>query len=289
MSSPHNPYADLVAEYARRFREGRGYPLGGFATPAHPASAAGAPHALIFSPHPDDECIVGALAIRLQRERGWRISNVAVTQGSNRDRQKARWDELTAACGYLGFGLLATAPNGLEKVTPKCRAEDAATWSPMVAVIARILAEQRPAAVFVPHEKDWNGSHIGTHLLVRDAMESLGPDFATVVVETEYWGQMERPNLMVEIPQAQAADQVTALSFHAGEVRRNPFHLLLPAWMQDNVRRGSELVGGQGGAAPSFEFATLYRARSWRGGFQELFAGGRLVGAADNPETAVRA
>ena len=56
---------------------------------------------------------------------------------------------------------------------------------------------------------------------------------------------------------------MTALSFHVGEVQRNPYHLLVPAWMQDNVRRGGELVGGQGGAAPDFAFATLYRLRRW--------------------------
>src|SRR2546422_7081650 len=34
-----------------------------------------------------------------------------------------------------------------------------------------------------------------------------------------------------------------------------------PAWMLDNVRRGSELVSGQGGTAPDFAFAALYRLR----------------------------
>lgn len=47
---------------------------------------------------------------------------------------------------------------------------------------------------------------------------------------------------------------------------RNPYHLGLPAWMQDNVRRGGELVGGQGEAAPDFAFATLYRMRRWKAG-----------------------
>ena len=33
--------------------------------------------------------------------------------------------------------------------------------------------------------------------------------------------------------------------------------------MQDNVQRGSELISGQGEAAPDFTFATLYRLRKW--------------------------
>ena len=77
---------------------------------------------------------------------------------------------------------------------------------------------------------------------------------------------MATPNLMVESSPDDLADMMTALSFHVGEVQRNPYHLLVPAWMQDNVRRGGELVGGQGGAAPDFVFCTLYRLRRWHEG-----------------------
>ena len=134
------------------------------------------------------------------------------------------------------------------------------------------------------HEVDWNGTHIGVHFLVLDALASLGSQLTTYLVETEYWGQMPRPNLMVEVGEQDLIDQVTGTSFHVGEVRRNPFHLLLPAWMQDNVRRGGELVGGQGGAAPNFGFATLYRLQVWRDGrVQEVQAGGRNLGVAENP------
>lgn len=282
-----NPYADMVLAQARRRRDGLQYPLGGFPTPAWPAAAAGAPTALIFSPHPDDECIIGGLAVRLRRQSGWRIVNVAVTQGSNRARQTERWVELQAACDYLGFGLRATAPNGLERVTPKARAGNPSEWAASVSVIADILNDERPTAIFFPHERDWNGTHIGVHHLVMDALRQLGSGFETRLVETEYWGQMDSPNRMVELTPDDVVEQVTALSFHAGEVRRNPFHLLLPAWMQDNVRRGSELVGGQGGAAPDIDFATLYRVGGWSGGRRVEVERGRFVAAADAPEGAL--
>ena len=103
-------------------------------------------------------------------------------------------------------------------------------------------------------------------------------------VETEYWGQNDRPNLMVQSSAEDVADMVAGTSFHIGEVTRNPFHLFLPAWMQENVRRGSELVGGQGEAAPDWTFATLYRMRRWQnGGFQEVLENGRLVPVTQNP------
>ena len=76
----------FVSEYARLTREGKGWPLGGFPKCARPAVAPDAPKVLIFSPHPDDEVIIGGLALRLLREAQWNVINVAVTQGSNRAR-----------------------------------------------------------------------------------------------------------------------------------------------------------------------------------------------------------
>ena len=101
---------------------------------------------------------------------------------------------------------------------------------------------------------------------------------------------MATPNLMVEISAADLADLVAALALHTGEVARNPYHLRLPAWMMDNVRRGAELVGGQGGVAPDFAFATLYRLRAWRaGGWQDVLERGRLSAAADPVGTVIEA
>ncbi len=228
-----------------------------------------APTALIFSPHPDDECITGTLPLRLRRELGWRVVNVAVTQGSNRARQAGRWQELTDACAFLGWETIQTAPGGLEGITPKTRDANPIAWAAAVAVIRDILLRFRPAAVFLPHAKDWNGTHIGTHLLVLDALRADGPDFSCRLVYTEFWSAMDNPNLLVESTPEQTAALVTALALHTGEVARNPYHLRLPAWMIDNVRRGAELVGGQGGAAPSFLFGTLYRLEHWTGNAAE--------------------
>ena len=117
-------------------------------------------------------------------------SSAAVTQGSNKARQAARWDELTAACDYLGFDLVATVPGGLEHVNVKTRAADPAHWSASVDVIARLLGEHRPATIFFPHDADLNSSHIGTHHLLVDALARQAPAFACRVVETEFWGAM---------------------------------------------------------------------------------------------------
>lgn len=279
-----NPYQGFVSSFARLVAEGRQLPLGGFPPRRGPAPAPDAPLALIFAPHPDDECVIGGLPLRLLREAGMRVVVADVTLGSNRERRQARRLELQNACDWLGFGLEPTAPGGLENVNPGARATAPQHWNDCVNLIAASLAKNRPRAIFFPHEADWNRTHMGVHFLVMDALKTLPPDFCCGLIETEFWGQMAAPNLMVESSAADVADLVAALSFHAGEVRRNPYHLRLPAWLLDNVRRGAERVGGQGAAAPDFMFATLYRAQRWRGGrVEEWFSGGRQIGVKDDP------
>ncbi len=284
-----NPYVNFVARHAAMLKEGKGLPLGGFPLPSRPGPESGAPVAMIFSPHPDDECIVGGLPLRLQEEKGWRVVNVAVTQGSNRERQEARLVELRGACEYLGFGLETIGERGLEKVTPQARASDPAGWAAKVGAIADVLRRHAPRMVLLPHAQDWNGSHIGVHWLVMDALAGMGAGFETLLLETEFWGQNYQPNLLVEIPEPTLVQLITALTFHVGEVRRNPYHLTLPAWMTNSVRLGGETVGGQGKAPPDFPFGTVYRLRRWSGGaVSEVFAGGRVVRADDDVEAALR-
>lgn len=243
------------------------------------SSKSPAPLALIFSPHPDDECIVGGLPLRLQREAGFHVINIAVTLGSKAARRKARLKELTAACDYLGFSLQQIVPGGLEKVTPVARVHEPKRWETMVRATAALLWRHQPAVIFVPHVHDWHPAHIGTHWLVLDALATLPGDFCCTLVETEFWGQLQSPNLLVESGAADVADLVAGLACHVGEVKRNPYHLRLPAWMMDNVRRGAELVGQAGAKAPEFVFGTLYRMRRWPAGPDKvLFPKGKIVG-----------
>lgn len=279
-----NDYHQFVAETVRLIAAAREIRLGGFPPAPRPEIAPDAPRALFFAPHPDDETISGGLALRLLREARFRVVDVVVTQGSNKERQAGRLAELRAACAYLGFEVQTTGPQGLERVTTKTRQSDQAHWQGMVQVIADLLVRQQPKVIIFPHERDWNGTHIGVHHLVMDALRRLPADFSCYTAETEFWGAMDDPNLAVELSVADLADLITGTSFHVGEVKRNPYHLLLPAWMMDNVRRGAELVGGQGGAAPHFQFAVLHRIRKWTDGRMEpVFTGGKFLSQTENP------
>ncbi|HEY2950966.1 MAG TPA: PIG-L family deacetylase [Verrucomicrobiae bacterium] len=284
-----NPYRDFVSDFARLLKQAKTLPLGGFPPLPRPPLPADAPNALIFSPHPDDEVIIGALPLRLLREGKMNVINVAVTLGSNKARQVERWKELTACCDHIGFGLMPARENGLEGVNLKTRQQKQQQWAQSVECIATILSRQQPRVIFFPHDGDWNSSHIGTHHLLVDALTKLGDDFSCFTIETEFWGAMETPNLMVESSEQDVADLITALSFHAGEVRRNSYHVRMMAWLIDNVRRGSELVGGQGGAAPDFLFGTLYRLRRWRlGKFAPVLERGRFLSTSGDPAALFR-
>jgi LmbE family N-acetylglucosaminyl deacetylase len=275
-----NPFQKFVSESAKIFKSGKKLPLGLKHKPRSVASWK-LPKALIFSPHPDDECITGALALRLLREAKWKVTNVAVTLGSKMERRKTRLRELKNACDFLAFDLIVA---GLEKINLETRKKNRAQWNTAVKITSKILSEQKPSVIFLPHENDGHPAHVGTHFLVLDALKILPENFQCFIVETEFWGQMKNPNLLVETGTDDLADLIAALSFHVGEVRRNPFHARLPAWMMDNVRRGAEIVGGMGAVSPDFTFGTIYRLQKWRGGkWQKVLNGGKFLRAKKNP------
>lgn len=255
--------ADLARwrEHLTRFADLLGQPPDHQAPPGREAQPG---HCLIFSPHPDDECIVGALPLRLRQEAGWRVSNVAVTLGSNPARRASRWAELQDACAVLGFEGLLAGTDGLTDVRADTAARDPALWQRHVDAIAALLAQHRPALVLAPHALDDNPSHRGVYRLVAEALAAARLD--TVLAHTEFWSTQAGPNALVQTGIADTARLIAALERHTGEIARNPYHLRLPAFLADAVRRGGELVLGAGEAPPDFAFATLYRLVAYRAG-----------------------
>ena len=58
----------------------------------------------------------------------------------------------------------------------------------------------------------------------------------------------------------------------------------MPIYRQPRRPQGRFSLGGQGGAAPNFTFATLYRLRRWRNGqFESVFEKGRFLPQGENP------
>ncbi len=263
-----NPFVDYVAGFEALLRQGGALDRVDAAPPDLPPLADMAPTCLVFSPHPDDEVIAGALPWRLRSEDGWRVRNIAVTLGSDVGRRAARWQELTRCCAYLGFELdSATGVPGvaLERVRPWADA-DAAQREAGMARVAKLIRRHRPRVIVCPHALDGHPAHIGTHDLVQAALRQLAPDWRLHLLHSEYWNTQLQPRLMVALDRLQVATLVAALRLHAGEVARNPYHLSLPAWFIDGARRGAERVGPAGAAATGAVFAALYGWSCWHDG-----------------------
>lgn len=247
--------------------------------PAAPAAVVPGGTCAIFAPHPDDECIIGALPLRLQREAGMNIVNVPVTLGSKPERRATRREELAAACAVLDFSIHEPAAQCFDQVKPDTRRSQPIYWDGMVGKTVALLEKIRPSIMIVPHRLDKHQTHVGTHHLVMDALGRMPEDFAVKLVFAEYWHPQQDPNLLVECPAADLARLMHALACHAGEVARNPYHLRLPAWMIDNARRGEECVGGHGSEAGKIAFATLYQIGDWKNGNYSLIPADRILTA----------
>ena len=216
------------------------------------------PTIMVFSPHPDDECVVGALPLRWRHQKAARVINVAVTLGSNRERQQARLKELERACEHLHF---ENHVLGWEEVLPREVSFQAIEdrRRQRSEHLAGLIREYRPLMVCYPHLYDLHPAHIGVHELVEDALRTIPPAEQPWRCYTEFWHPMVQPNLMVEVDRPLLAQLLRALAEHVGEIERNPYHLKLPAWMIDNTRRGSERICGKGTETYEMPFTTLYR------------------------------
>ncbi|MBA3014923.1 MAG: PIG-L family deacetylase [Proteobacteria bacterium] len=235
------------------------------------------PVVVLCSPHPDDEMLTGALPLRLRHEQGARVVNLAITLGSDSSRQEARWQELHAACAVVGFECRQLS---MPVEFDLKAGEDCPDWDIVVEALAVVFSELVPDIVLLPHEEDHHPTHIATHRLVSAALAifTLGAN-SVLAVETEFWRPMAAPNLLIGLDVSGVAWLVAALSCHRGEIERNPYHLTQPPRMMDTVRRGAELVEGDGlEGRPGFLFGELYRVSRWRqGGIHSLdLAHGRI-------------
>ncbi|HUI43369.1 MAG TPA: PIG-L family deacetylase [Terriglobia bacterium] len=274
----YSPWLEYVQRLVEAVDSGKRITLGPSAAPPVPpavsASASGGPKVVFCSPHPDDESLSGALALRLRLEANARVTNIAITLGSDEAQRERRRRELRSACRVLGFELVipaepgAAVAAGFESITLTARKEEPKEWAARVRSLSEVFDQEQPEAVFAPHHEDFNSTHVATHRLVTEALAAhlaRRASAAVVLIETEFWHPLAEPNLMVELTPEQLAIQLTAAAEHGGEMRRNPYQLLQPCRLMDNVRRGSEVVGGQGAAAQPFTLAELYRVSFQRG------------------------
>ncbi len=196
---------------------------------------------MIISPHPDDECIMSSLALRLQLENKAKVTNIAVTLGSKKERKKERLSELKKACKELQFNLEVLSDN----------------WDKKLPELIQAIKKNKPDLIIAPHLYDGHETHIKTAKLVKEAIGHV-KKFSAIIAWSEYWAQLKKPNLLIEVPTDILTLQIKALLNHEGEIKRNPYHLRLPGWMMDNVRRGAEVIKQNNREAPQIPFGMIY-------------------------------
>ncbi len=218
---------------------------------------------VLCAPHPDDEVLSGGLALRLSCE-NTRILVLAMTLGSKAERRPARREELAASCRVLGFDwALASDPLGLSLPAPETGAEA----DGRVAAVLEHFQRTRPRLVIMPHANDRHPTHEAAHRLALAALLRYSAENRREVLlaESEFWGAIADPNLLVGLTTRQVGRLVEALACHRGEIQRHPYHLLLPARLMDTVRRLGER-NFSGGEAPEFLFGEAYRLSTVRCG-----------------------
>lgn len=224
--------------------------LSKFLPPSHLVKKKSVPFTvMILSPHPDDESIIGSLAIRMLQENNAHVINVAVTVGSKRERQSERRAELEAACELLEFENVFLDDD----------------WKKKEKELTSLIQKYQPGLIIAPHVKDFHPAHIKTGQLLKKIAASLKKE-SFLIAWSEFWGQNLKSNILVEIPLEIVELQMRALEKHVGEVSRNPYHLRLPAWMMDNVRRGSETILGKGATSFAMAFGVLYQLQLSKNG-----------------------
>lgn len=240
---------------------------------------------LTFAPHPDDEIMTGLLPLRLMLEKGFEVKDVAVSLGSNAARKKGRIAELKNACKYLGWKLDIC---GFDKVRLATKKDDPKYWDECVKRIAEIIKKENPQAIMAPHKDDANLAHQATCALVADALKILGAEYKGALIDTEVWSDMPSPNLLVEAGAQEMGYLMTALSRHVKEVERNDYHARMPDTFAENVRRGAEVVGGQGGEAPKFNFGVIYTVRKFDGKNWKAVQERKFIGLNDDIESILK-
>lgn len=211
---------------------------------------------LLISPHPDDEAINGALALRLCQNYGCEVYNFPFTFGSNQARQEARKLELIAATKILNF-----------KNIFDTNLEDA-------------IKSMNPQLIIYPHSDDGHFTHIKSHMAVTQALKKSA--YSGIVALTEFWFPNRSANLLLEISLEECAQLMSALSCHVGEIKRNPYHLRLPFWMMDNTRRGSELILGHAVPTQELFLTNLYQIKHYKNGDETKIPEKRLISLQDS-------
>lgn len=225
---------------------------------------------VMCSPHPDDESLIGALALRFRQEAGARVVNCAITLGSNISQKARRLGELESACRALGFELIVPdQPVGLDRVNLANRRDHREEWAAKVETLTEIFEREIPerragsARGGFQYHAHWHalpGGRRAGRLPRAPRPRALSSDRNGILGRIEAAqpdGRRERGNPRSPVDgyrRARRRSEAQSLSPLAAS----------PADEQRAARLGSP--GRPGGAAQRYFFAELYRVTFMKGG-----------------------
>jgi len=180
---------------------------------------------LVFAPHPDDEVIGCGGAIVLHQQQGDEVKVVFMTSGEagslSADASavgRNREHEAKAASQSLGIG----APEFLR--LPDGYLENSAE---NLKKLLKVIRDQKPDVVYLPHPADGHRDHQVTHQLVTEAVSRAGgkaygdlwtePWTVSSVLGYEVWTPLSTFQLVIDI--TDVIDQkITALQQHSSQL-----------------------------------------------------------------------
>ncbi|MBL8029940.1 MAG: PIG-L family deacetylase [Candidatus Doudnabacteria bacterium] len=238
-------------------------PLGVYDPIVWPELRPDAPTAMLLSAHPDDEWLsFMPLGLRLRRE-GYNVVVVAVTLG--RPEQHARrLSELTAACRYGGMELCVPGPEG-KGLRDQIRNENGETFSGAVEEVLKLTNRYMPKVFITHHAEDGHRDHKSCNRLAKIATACSKQH--TFLVETEYWQDIGEPNCQLEVAYLDVVRVMEGVSFHKGELERNPYHLTYPLLGMLNAQYVERVVGF-GNPAAKFQFSVILKLTVFKMGRQ---------------------
>jgi LmbE family N-acetylglucosaminyl deacetylase len=237
-------------------------------------------HALVVSPHPDDEVLGCGATITLLRAAGWRITNLACSLGRLVDHERRR-AELLEAATRIGIESRIARP-----LAPIGSSDDEAAGVAAVrGLVAAALDDSDAELVISPQLQDLHHGHEIVAAGVRAALI----DRATTWWMYGLWHELSMPTLYVPFDDATLTTVTYALDAYAGEIARNGFDRLYPARAIAAAVQGSERVFGFGAVSASTEpyaelFTEVFRTNAtWRlGAPRVLDVAAPLVESSDN-------
>jgi LmbE family N-acetylglucosaminyl deacetylase len=247
-------FARYVESFATLYWTALGIPVGDL--PALSTCVSFRPERiLILAPHPDDECLMSGFAVRAAETFQTKVAVIPFSYGSKIERRTERKVELARALSALEFELVETrGVPGSSGVLTRDELHSA-------------LKKFQPDVVISTHPDDGHPVHMHSAELAKQVLQDYANASKQSIrwLQSEFWQSMQKPNLLIPLSSKHLAKMGSALLAHVGEISRNPYHLTLPAWAMEQVRRGSEMQVDESGmrvsgsAKAKFVFGQLYR------------------------------